>query len=48
MNIPVEVVVLFLGGVVAMQAWILTEVVKLKTKVAVLTQRVFHNQGDEE
>lgn len=37
MNVPVEIVVLFLTAIFALQAWTLSEVVKLKTKVAVLT-----------
>lgn len=49
MNIPVEVVVAFLSVGIALQVWTLREVVTLKVKVAVLTQRVFHNRrGDED
>jgi hypothetical protein len=47
-NIPVEIVALFLGGVVALQGWTLVEVVRLKVKVAVLTRRVFHGDEEEE
>lgn len=46
MNIPVEIVAAAFAGILAMQGWILIEVVRLKVKVAVLTKRVFHS--DEE
>jgi hypothetical protein len=38
MNIPIEIVCVFLTGVVGLQAWTLVEVVRLKTIVAGLTQ----------
>lgn len=40
MNIPIELVATFLGVWLALQGWSLSELIKLKTKVAVLTQRV--------
>ena len=40
MNVPIEIIVLFLGANLALQGWTLSEVVKLKTKVAVLTAEI--------
>lgn len=37
MNVPIEIVVLFLSAMLGLQGWTLMEVVKLKTKVAVLS-----------
>ena len=34
MNIPIEIVVVFMAGIVAMQGWILREIVSLKVKMA--------------
>lgn len=39
MNIPIELVATFLGCWLAIQGWTISEIIKLKTKVAVLTQR---------
>ena len=39
MNVPIEIVVLFLSANLALQGWTLLEVVKLKTKVAVLSAK---------
>lgn len=33
MNIPIEIVVVFLGSILALQGWILAEVVSLKVKL---------------
>jgi hypothetical protein len=40
MNIPIELVATFLGCWMALQGWTLSELIKLKTKLAVLSQRV--------
>lgn len=39
MNVPIQIVVLFLTANLALQGWTLAEVVKLKTKVAVLSAK---------
>ena len=44
MNVPIEIVVAFLTAGLALQGWTLIEIVKLKTKVAVLTQRMEDNE----
>lgn len=40
MNIPVEIIAIFVGVWLTLQGWTLSELVKLKTKVAVLSQRL--------
>lgn len=48
MNIPVEIVCALFVGIIGMQGWVLVEVVRLKVKVAVLMQRVFHKGAPKE
>jgi hypothetical protein len=38
MNIPISIVVLFLGAWLAVQGWTIRELIYLKTKVASLAQ----------
>jgi hypothetical protein len=38
MNIPVEIVCIFAGAVIGLQAWSLAELVKLKVKVAAMIE----------
>ena len=38
MNIPVEIAAMFLGGLFALQAWTLKELVNVKTQLAALQQ----------
>lgn len=40
MNVPIEIFCIFLSSVLALQGWTLITVIKLNTKVAVLTQRM--------
>ena len=39
MNIPIEIITVFLTAMIGLQGWTLLEVVKLKTQVAVLEQK---------
>jgi hypothetical protein len=48
MNVPTEIVVAFLSAFFALQGWTLLEITRLKVKVALLTQRVFHHGGEDE
>ena len=46
MNIPVEVVCVFLTGILGLQGWTLTTVISLKTKMAVLETRLRDALGE--